>query len=204
MIPLNTQHLTGILGLANQVEPKTKALPYLELDSMMLSQVVEIAQKVSQNDINRLHIQNWVRRKYLSKPYKKKYNREQVANILLINDLRNILPLEQISALLRFVNQDLPDQAGDRIHPAKLYRYYSDIFDRTRQDWEKMIGQLAAEVEDSLAPEDMREEDRSTAGVTLMILNLLARANVYKQIAGNWLEKMAGERNSPENSKEEG
>ncbi|TGE31006.1 DUF1836 domain-containing protein [Desulfosporosinus sp. Sb-LF] len=185
---MKTSYLTDIMDIVNTLEPKAKALPYLELDSMMLSQVVEVAQRVSQNDINNTHIQNWVRRKYLPSPQKKKYNREQVANILLINDLRNILSLEEASRLLGFVNQTLADNSDDRINPSKLYKYYCEIFDRTQLDWQKSVEQLANEVNDSLTEEDMNEEDKEKVAVTLVILNLLARGNLYKQIAEHWLK----------------
>lgn len=188
---MNSHYLNEILEIANQFEPKSKALPYLELDSMMLSQVVEVAQRVSQNDINSMHIQNWVRRKYLPHPHKKKYDREQVANILLLNDLRNILSLEEASRLLGFVNQTLDDNSDDRINPAKLYRYYSEIFDRTQQDWVKSLEQLPKEVNDSLAGEEISEEDKEKVAATLVILNLLARGNLYKQIAQHWLENIS-------------
>lgn len=183
----------GILDIANSVESKKKAFPYLELDSMMLSQVVEVARRVSQNDINSTHIQNWVRRKYVPHPQKKKYNREQVANILLINDLRKILPLEAISRLLSFVNQDLLDSSDDRINPTTLYKYYGEIFERTRTDWLQSVQELEREVKGTLAEEDLNEEDREKVTTTLILLNLLARANLYKQVAEDWLKGLGRE-----------
>ncbi len=179
--------MQAIRDVLNDLEPKQKALPYLELDSMMLAQVVEVAKRVSQNDINPTHVQNWVRRKYIPHPQKKKYNREQFANILLINDLRDILSLEEISQLLGYVNENLLDTSDDRINPTKLYGYYSEIFDRSQMDWEKSLHELEKEVEDTLAGEEMVAEDREKVATTLVILNLLARANLYKQIAKRWL-----------------
>ncbi len=179
-----------IQAVLDKIEPKGKALPYLELDSMMLSQVVEIACRVSQNDINSTHIQNWVRRKYLPHPEKKKYNREQIANILLINDLRNILPLDQISHLLGYINNDLLDTADDRISPSKLYRYYSEIFDNTRISWERTLQGVEQKVEDTLKDNNLQGEDGEKAKTALVILNLLAQANLYQQIAKQWLENI--------------
>ncbi|MHB1652653.1 MAG: DUF1836 domain-containing protein [Desulfitobacteriaceae bacterium] len=183
-----------IIEVLQAVEPKSKALPYLELDSMMLSQVVEVAQMVSQNDISHTHIQNWIKRKYLSNPDKKKYHREQVANILLINDLRNILSLEEISRLLGFVNETLADNSDDRINPIKLYRYYSEIFDRTRIDWQKSLEQLAREAEESLEGEEMDDADKEIVATTLVLLNLLARANLYQRIAELWLSGLPADK----------
>ncbi|TWH56254.1 uncharacterized protein DUF1836 [Desulfitobacterium sp. LBE] len=184
-------HLKEIMEIANHFEPKKKALPYLELDSMMLSQVVEVAHRVAQNDINNTHIQNWVKRKYLPNPQKKKYTREQVANILLINDLRNILSLEEASQLLSFVNLNLEDNSDDRINPAKLYRYYSEIFDLSQKDWVTSLEQLPKEVNQILAGEDLSEDDKDKVAATLVILDLLARANLYKQIAQRWLKNIS-------------
>lgn len=184
-------HLKEIMEIANHFEPKKKALPYLELDSMMLSQVVEVAHRVAQNDINNTHIQNWVKRKYLPNPQKKKYTREQVANILLINDLRNILSLEEASQLLSFVNLNLEDNSDDRINPAKLYRYYSEIFDLSQKDWVTSLEQLPNEVNQILAGEDLSEDDKDKVAATLVILDLLARANLYKQIAQQWLKNIS-------------
>ncbi|KJR45433.1 hypothetical protein UF75_4185 [Desulfosporosinus sp. I2] len=187
---MNSKHMQAILDVLNDLEPKQKALPYLELDSMMLAQVVEVAKRVSQNDINPTHIQNWVRRKYIPNPKKKKYNREQVANILLINDLRNIVSLEEVSNLLGYVNESLLDTSDDRINPTKLYQYYSEIFDRSQMDWQKSLQGLELEVVETLAGEEMAEEDREKVATTLVVLNLLARANLYKQIAKRWLDSL--------------
>jgi len=190
---MSSKHFEAIRNVLNELEPKQKALPYLELDTMMLAQVVEIAKRVSQNDINPTHVQNWVRRKYLPHPLKKKYNREQVANVLLINDLRNILSLEDVSHLLGYVNENLLDTSDDRINPTKLYRYYSEIFDWSQMDWEKSLQELEKEVEGTLAEEEMLEEDREKVATTLVILNLLARANLYKQIAKRWLNSLGSQ-----------
>ncbi|KGK86646.1 hypothetical protein DP73_16260 [Desulfosporosinus sp. HMP52] len=187
---MNVKHLQAIRNVLNDLEPKQKALPYLELDSMMLAQVVEVAKRVSQNDINPTHVQNWVRRKYLPNPLRRKYSREQVANILLINDLRDILSLEEVSQLLGYVNQSLLDTSDDRINPTKLYRYYSETFDCTQMDWEKSLRELEKEVEQTLSEDEMPEDDREKVETTLVILNLLARANLYKQIAKRWLNSL--------------
>jgi len=180
-------HGQVIRAVLQKMEPKAKALPYLELDSMMLAQVVEVAQMISKNDINSNHIQNWVRRGYLPHPEKKRYSREQVASIFLINDLRNILTLEEINRLLRFVNADPENTADDRINPVELYRYYSQTFDRTTADWERFLAELEREVLDTLANADIAEEDKERVATALIMLNLLARANLYKPIVEQWL-----------------
>ncbi|HBV86688.1 DUF1836 domain-containing protein [Desulfosporosinus sp.] len=187
---MSLKHLQMIRNVINEFEPKQKVLPYLELDSMMLAQVIEVAKQVSQNDINPTHVQNWVRRKYLPHPQKKKYSHEQVANILLINDLRDILSLEEVSHLLGYVNESFLDTSDDRIDPAKLYRYYSQIFDESQMNWEKSLQELEKEIEETLIDDEMVEEDREKVASTLVILNLLAKANLYKQVAKRFLNRL--------------
>ena len=57
-------------------------------------------------------------------------------------------------------------------------------------DWQKSLEGLEKEVEETLAGEEMAEEDREKVANTLVILNLLARANLYKQIAKRWLNSL--------------
>ncbi|HEX3015323.1 MAG TPA: DUF1836 domain-containing protein [Desulfobacteria bacterium] len=180
-----------ILEILDKLAPKEKAYPYLELDTMMLAQVVDVANLVTSNELTSTHIQNWVRRKYIPNPVKKKYSRDQVANILLINELRSILSLEQVSQLLAFVNLDPLETSDDRISPAKLYRHYGEIFDGAKEEWQKSLQQLEQEVQATLAGEELADQDRETVATTLVILTLLARANFYKQIAEAWLSSVS-------------
>ena len=92
--------------------------------------------------------------------------------------------------MLGYVNENLLDTSDDRINPTKLYRYYSEIFDRSQLDWQKSLQGLEQEVEETLAGEEMVKEDRQKVANTLVILNLLARANLYKQIAKRWLNSL--------------
>lgn len=187
---MTANHIQAIRDVLNELKPKQKALPYLELDSMMLAQVVEVAKRVCQNDITANHVQNWVRREYIPHPLSKKYNREQVAIILLINDLRDVLSLEEISHLLGYVNENFLTPSEERINPTKLYRYYSTVFDSSQLDWQNSLLELEKDVEETLVAEKMPKEEKEKVANTLVILNLLARANLYKQIAKRWLDSL--------------
>lgn len=68
-------------------------------------------------------IQNWVARGFLPSPVNKKYTRRQLSRILIINMLRSVLPLDQICALLSYVNGQLDDVSDDSIDDTKLYMY---------------------------------------------------------------------------------
>jgi len=89
-------------------------------------------------------IQNWVKRKFISPPIKKKYNRNQVCRIFNINLLKDTFTLEQAVTLLGYVNTNIngSDSGGsshsggsnviqndidsDRIDDSRLYTYLVD------------------------------------------------------------------------------
>ena len=82
---------------------------------MVLSQISELA------GIEPYAVQNWVKRGFLTPPEHKRYSLQQLCRVLNINCLKNILPMEQIVGLLRYVNGQLDDASDDLIDDAQLY-----------------------------------------------------------------------------------
>ncbi len=72
-------------------------------------------------------IQNWVKRKFVSSPVKKLYSKEQFARIVIINMLRETLPLESISNLVHAIGGDVDDESDDLIKDDELYHRYVDM-----------------------------------------------------------------------------
>ena len=72
-------------------------------------------------------IQNWVNRGWVSRPIGKKYNKDQVARILIINMLRESMSLENVAKLLFYVNGVAGDYRDDIISESELYGYICDI-----------------------------------------------------------------------------
>lgn len=72
-------------------------------------------------------IQNWVKRKFVSSPEKKLYSKEQFARIVIINMLRDTLPLEAIANLVRAIGGDVDNDADDLIKDDELYHRYVDM-----------------------------------------------------------------------------
>jgi len=67
-------------------------------------------------------IQNWVKRGWIGGSLKdKKYNAKQVARIIIINALRGSLLLDDIAALLKYVNGIAGDLSDDIIDEGELY-----------------------------------------------------------------------------------
>ena len=66
-------------------------------------------------------VQNWVKRGFVARPVNKKYGERQLARILLISALRDGMRIEDVGALLRYVNGDANDESDDMLPEDRLY-----------------------------------------------------------------------------------
>ena len=88
---------------------------------LMLSQVREIT------GLQTPALQNWVKRGFVEPPENKRCNIDQVARILIINMLRDVLQIERIAYLLSYLNGSVYDRADDIIPESILYDYICRI-----------------------------------------------------------------------------
>ncbi len=93
-------------------------------DGIMLSQVRKIS------GVDGSTLQNWVKRGWIQNTVNKRYNKDQVARILIINMLRDTLQLERIDFLLRYINGNVNRREDDIIGEAQLYDYICTILGR--------------------------------------------------------------------------
>lgn len=135
---------------------------------LFLSQITSIAEGLT-NDT----VQNWVKRGLIEKPQGKTYNEDQVARILIINSLRNILELSEIKYLLEYVNGDLVDKADDIVSEKVLLNYYStlvvkacDINSVQAQDYKDVIYDVLSNYSEM----KMGDKDRLCKALTAMIM----------------------------------
>ncbi len=84
---------------------------------LVLSQITEIT------GTHGSLLQNWVRRGWLARPCNKRYSLRHLERIFLINLLRNIVPLENITAILTYINGDVSQEEDDIIEEGRLYYY---------------------------------------------------------------------------------
>ena len=92
-------------------------------DGVMLSQIKEIS------GIDGSTLQNWVKRGWIGNTVNKKYSKNQLARILIINMLRDTMHLEEIDYLLKYVNGTINWEEDDIIPEARLYAYICRIID---------------------------------------------------------------------------
>ena len=92
-------------------------------NGIMLAQIRDIS------GIDGSTLQNWVKRGWTGNAINKKYSKDQLSRILLINMMRQALQLEKIDYLLHYINGDIDSKDDDIIPESKLYDYVCKIVD---------------------------------------------------------------------------
>ncbi len=115
-------------------------------NGLMLSHIREIS------GVDGSTLQNWVKRGWLGNTVNKKYSKEQLARILIINMMRNTMMLERIDFILHYINGMIDDANDDIISEAELYGYICDIYDSysekgcsSREELRNLIKETTAE-----------------------------------------------------------
>lgn len=75
-------------------------------------------------------VQNWVKRRYVSNPKGRMYNIDQFSRLVIINMLKQSLPLDSIEKLLSYINGHLDDNRDDMITDSELYHLFVSILIR--------------------------------------------------------------------------
>lgn len=92
-----------------------------QIRSMFLAGGMVRSQVARATGLEPYAVQNWVKRGFLSSPVDKRYTCRQFCRILIINMLKNALPMEKICGLLSYINGNLDDESDDSIDDTQLY-----------------------------------------------------------------------------------
>ncbi len=93
-------------------------------DGVMIAEI----RRISGLDTSTL--QNWVKRGWMENSKMKRYNRDAVAHILIINMLRSCMQLDRIAFLIRYINGNVNDRSDDIISGSRLYDYICRILEK--------------------------------------------------------------------------
>jgi hypothetical protein len=93
-------------------------------DGIMLTQIREIS------GIDGSTLQNWTKRGWVENSKMKRYNKDQLAHILIINMLRACMQLDRIAFLITYINGRVYDRSDDIIRDSLLYDYICRVLDR--------------------------------------------------------------------------
>ena len=130
-------HIPGTIMLKSDMGNVT-GLEFLDkiffiTDGIMLQQIREIS------GIDGSTLQNWVKRGWVANTVNKKYSKEHLARILIINMLRSSMLLERIDFIMKYINGNVNDSSDDIIQESQLYDYICRIVDKLTEQ-EKTSG----------------------------------------------------------------
>ena len=74
-----------------------------------------------------------MKRGFLAPPQNKRYTIQQLCRILHINMLKDVMPLDRICSLLRYINGKLDEESDDIIDDATLYFLFVRLAARSKQ-----------------------------------------------------------------------
>lgn len=145
-------------------------------DGLTLSQVCSVT------GLEPSTIQNWVKRGFVARPVAKKYRERQIARIMLINYLRDSMKLENIGALMKYVNGNADDESDDIISEEQLLDYFCSILSAVNENPDIFTGveeTVKSTLKDYVSEKENADERLYNA--------LIVMANAY--IAGEFKKK---------------
>ncbi len=114
-------------------------------DGVMRSQIRDIS------GVDGSTLQNWIKRGWVGNPQNKRYTKDQLARILIVNMMRGQLLLERIDYLLHYINGKLDDKSDDIISESVLYDYVCRIIDTFTERGAFSLAELKTVIGDAVA-----------------------------------------------------
>lgn len=130
-------------------------------NGLTLSQLCEIT------GLSQTTIQNWIKRGWVANPKEKRYGEVQLARILLINMVRDILPLNEIASLMTVVNGSVELREDDMLPDREWYDLLCRCILQAETTAEAGLKSVIAEV---LSGTAISAQDRLTLGSVLFIM----------------------------------
>lgn len=152
---------------------------------LMLSQVRELT------GLEASALQNWVKRGWISHPENKRYNKKQVARILIINALRDCMQLENIAFLMKYINGKVDDRSDDIIDESELYDYLCTAIDRLLEKGScdpDELSHIAKEVLQRYSP--VRDDALERLQKALVIMLLAYQSALFKSLADEGIKAL--------------
>ena len=118
---------TNLPGTTIEVSGIQKGCSQVMFEGIFAAGGITLSQVSVMTGLEPYHIQNWVKRGFVSSPINRQYTKSQFARIVNINMLKESLQLESICSLLSYINGDLKDQSDDLIDDSELYHRYVDM-----------------------------------------------------------------------------
>ncbi len=154
-------------------------------DGIMLTEIREIS------GIDGTTLQNWTKRGWVANAKLKRYDKDQVAHILIINMLRACMQLDRIAFLIQYINGSVTDRGDDIVSDSLLYDYICRILDRLMEGGpcnpdgiRTCISEITSSYEERVTGARKRLEK------ALEIIVFAYYASVIKQHSADMIEKL--------------
>ena len=121
-------------------------------------------------------IQNWIKRGWVAATVDKKYTERQVVRILLINILRDVMKLEDIAALMSYINGKVDDLSDDIMHDKELYNLLCKLICHLERKKIYKPSQVAEEIDKNL-DKSYKNKEREILNRVLLIMVLGYRSS---------------------------
>lgn len=132
-------------------------------------------------------LQNWVSRGWVQRPVEKRYGKDHLARILLINMLRDAAKLETIANILTYLNGSAGCREDDSISESQFYSYLCDILSAAKLDdilSGGLEGLIESRTKDYREPFEGAHEKMMNAAK--LILTYYAAASIKKRADRLW------------------
>lgn len=94
---------------------------FKSFNGITLSQVKELT------NLTTATVQNWVKRGYISSPKNKRYEKNHLLRIILINSIKGGMKIEDVQKIMVYINGNVEDTSDDIISDEELYNRFCSV-----------------------------------------------------------------------------
>ncbi len=157
------------------------------LNSMFLAGGLMLSQVSSLTGLSTHVLQNWVKRRFVSSPYDKKYNKNQFCRIVILNLLKEGMQLEHITKLLECINRGKDPDAGKEVSEFETYCIFVDIMIHSEMNVNNLPTSIQLVMDGYPGP---YQGWKKNATQIFRIMGILYICSVLKDQAGMMLEEL--------------
>ncbi|WP_027623108.1 DUF1836 domain-containing protein [Clostridium lundense] len=126
-------------------------------------------------------INNYTKGKILMPAKKKKYTIEHMILLILIYNLKQVLSINDINALLSPIFNEKVESIKEDIHIDEIYKSFLNIKTKENEELKNDFNHIVENIEDEF--KNFQEEKKDTIKLLTTVLILSNRANIYKRMA---------------------
>lgn len=132
-------------------------------------------------------IGNYAKHRLMPRPVQKKYTKDHLLFLSLIFHLKSILPMNEISQLMKPLMDNYESEFEERIDVSRVYDGIMDLFQQKKDMLRAEVEEDAAKIKKTLDWEGVADDD--TTELFMIIATLAVRASAEKYLAQKLLDE---------------